>query len=292
VSLPEGVETYDSLGIPLAPGRENWTGDCPLCDAEGKFSVKATTSQFRCWSCEKSGNASVFAEEFWAVLDAQTKDYGPLAAERGLEETTLMQWGFCWNPYNARWYCPGYNESKTIRSLYRYDKKPGSDKWGLMATKGLTQQMYGVHLYDRRKENVTLTEGVWDAMKIWEVFSRHKMDDGRPVRTASNRNNLLSETNVIGLPGCTTFFPKWAKLIAGKHVMILFDNDHERVHKNTGKTIQSSALLGIKRLIEVVSGGKNQPASISYLMWGETQDYYSADQQHGFDVSDAFEEGV
>jgi hypothetical protein len=169
--------------------------------------------------------------------------------------------------------------------MYRY-AKTRDGKRRLQGTTGLSQQMYGVNLYDGSKEHVMIAEGAWDAMALWEHMATCRWNDDRLVSTASSQN-LLAQTNILGLPGCTTFFPKWGKLLAGKIVTVMFDNDHERIHPSTGKVIASGALMGMHNLIDKVAGTANQPKEIHYLRWGDEQDYWTKDLPHGYDVTNA-----
>ena len=286
VDVPDGIAPYLSLGVDLTKNRDEWSGECPLCGDNGKFSVVESTSVFHCWSCEAKGNSTSFVEQLWAVLDEGTKSYTDLAAERKLQPDTLMQWGFVWNPMNSSWYCPGYNESGVVRNLYRYAAtKDGKRR--LMGTTGLSQQMYGINLYDSKKKHVMLTEGAWDAMLLWEHLGQCRWENERLVRTASS-GNLLVDTSVIGLPGCTSWYPKWGKLLRGKVVTIMFDNDHERVHETTGKAIPSGALGGLRRIISSLAGTPNQPKEVHYVKWGDEQEYFTRELPHGYDITDAF----
>ena len=283
--VPKGLAPYISLGVELSQGTtDNWIGDCPLCSSEGKLSVEATTSKFRCWSCEAGGNASVFVELLWKALDDLTTDYTGWAEELQLEATTLMQWGAVWNHLISRWCMPGFNESGNVRNLYRYAAIKGG-KRTFLGTSTLGQQMYGVNLYDAKKKHVMLTEGAKDAMRLWEHLGQCRWKEENLVRTASS-GNLLADTNVIGLPGCTTFYPKWGNLLAGKQVTIMFDNDHDRPHPESGKTIESGALQGIKRLVRALTSSSTPPENIHYIRWGDVQDYYRKDLPHGYDIGD------
>ena len=191
---------------------------------------------------------------------------------------------------NSCWYCPGFNESGIVRNMYRYARLSSSGKMGLMGTTGMGQQMYGVNLYDARKPHLILTEGVWDAMALWEVFRQCRWNDENGlVHTASNKQNLLATANIVGLPGCTTFLPKWGKLLAGKIVTFMFDNDLDRKHKETGKDLKSEALAGIRRVLDIVGGTNSQPKEVHYLKWGDERDYFSNDLPHGFDVRDSIQ---
>ena len=282
---PEALEPYYCHGLDLQPRGEEYVCDCPICDAEGKFSVNSKTGQAHCWACELRCNAESFAAKLWEKFDKSTTNYQPLASMRGLETTTVMEWGACWSPIRRLWMLPGYNVRGEVRNLYRYAK--AGEKMRLMGTKGMAHGLFGVNLYDKNKPNIFLLES-WDALMMWEKLRQLRWTDDGYKPTAGN-DNVLAEVNVLGLPGATSFRTQWAPLFAGKIVFLCLDNDHPRTAD--GRTIPSAGLSGTKRITSLLLSQKAPPADVRYLHWNSGgEDYHTSELPHGFDVTDAMRE--
>jgi len=280
--LCQGV-TFDSQS-----GEEH-VGLCLFCGGS-KFSVNEKKGMFRCLSCavgnEKGGgNAEVFIEKLWESLDSRTSDYNSLAVDRGLMPDTIMEWGCCYSPYRNCWMIPGYNTAGKVRQLYRYVRAGGKKR--PLGTTGLPHGIFGMSLYDPDKPTVYLCEGPWDGMALWETMKRGRWDEnGMPRETASNRN-MLSEANVIAIPGCTSFREQWCSLFSGKTVNLMFDNDLPALNKTTGALIPPGALLGLRRVVGLLTSYSKPPAVINYLHWGSGgESYYDPKLKSGFDVRD------
>ena len=280
---PEVLESYYCHGLDLESHGEEYSCECAFC-GEPKFSVNARTGLFQCWACQAKGNPETFIEQLWDAFDKTTTDYSRIAGMRGLEVETVMQWGLVWSPLRRMWMLPGYNVKGEVRNLYRYGLVNG--KMRLLATKGMPHALYGVNLYDKSKPNVFLCES-WDALSLWEVLRQSRWTDDGPKPTAGN-DNLLGDSNVLGLPGTSGFRQQWSQLFAGKIVFLCFDNDHPRVNKKTGAIVPSAGMEGAKRIAGILGGGKQPPSEIRYLHWNPSgEEYYSNELPHGFDVTDA-----
>ena len=97
---------------------------------------------------------------------------------------------------------------------------------------------------------------------------------------------MLTEASVLGVPGCLSFAEEWCTLFAGKAVVIMYDNDHDRIHPTTGKTIPAAAFQGVKRVAATLHGCENPPEAISYLAWGGQENHFDRTKKHGYDVRD------
>lgn len=288
---PDKLKSYLSLGMDLSyrEGDKEALGDCPWCGREGKFSIDTKTGLWRCLICgegsEKGGgNATRFLSKLWEVSYENTKmeDYGRLADDRGVEVDTLIRWGWAVSTITREWIIPGYNHNGKLLQLYRYARI--KDKRRLLATSSMSHQMFGVNLFDPKKPVVYLCEGPWDAMVLWETLAIAKETENGYSMTSSPSASLLSESNVLAVPGCTTFAEEWATLFKDRWVYILFDNDYPKRHPKTGKEIPPASLTGAKRTVRILSGSATPPEEINYLKWGE--DGYDPSLPDSLDVRD------
>ena len=290
---PKTLEPYLSSGLDLdwSDGEEA-IGECPFC-SKPKFSVNIKKGTYRCWSCatgtnKGGGNAETLMEKLWDAFDEDTKDYGRLASLRNLDASTLMQWGACFSYLRHCWMIPGYNIQGKVRQLYRYVKIKGKRR--LLGTKGLSHGLFGVGLFDKSKHTTYICEGPWDAMALWEVLSQSRFDvTGEKLEITHNiGGSLLADANVLAVPGCNVFKPRWSKLFDGQEVFLCYDNDHPLKNPKTGKVIKPGALLGL----ELVAKTLNKPKSIDYLHWGAGGDtYHNLGLNNGYDLCDAIGRG-
>lgn len=80
--LLEVIRNHVTLKEPRS-GHE-WTGDCPLCHAEGKFSFNAAKGIFKCWSCQDMKGSSAVS----FLMKGFSMDY--LAAVRELARQFMI----------------------------------------------------------------------------------------------------------------------------------------------------------------------------------------------------------
>ncbi len=104
--------------------------------------------------------------------------------------------------------------------------------------------------------------------------------------TSQVESSLLADTNVLAVPGCSSFPESWSTLFAEKHAFIGFDNDYPGVNKKTEQPIEPAAYAGMKRTCGVLSRANVLPASVSYLKWGADKGY-NPQLPDGYDVRDA-----
>lgn len=279
----EGLKPYTSHGIDL-PNKEKASGDCPFCGKEGKLGIVASTTEFRCVACTEHGNATVFVQKLWALSDKIKQDFSSLMKSRGyLDDTSLVHWQIVKSATTGEWLVPGYGADGPLRQLYRYVKTP--ERWSLFPTPTLNHQLHGVNLYDKKKSVVWLCEGPWDAICLWEVLGKTKMDEGGEfVATANPNASLLSDSNVLAAPGCNVFQESWLPLFAGKTVNLMYDSDHPKRHPRTGEIIPPAGYTGMMRVAETLAGAANPPAEINLLKWGEKG--FDPDLPSGRDLRD------
>ncbi len=277
---------FHGLDLTWSEGDKDAVCECPFCEKPDKFGIKIETGQYSCYRCKESGNINTFLQTLWDWSDKDTKEYKELSKNRKLlEPDTLMHWGVVQSFLTNGWMIPGYNISnKTIGQLYRYATVGGKQR--LLATSGLGHKIFGLNLFDSNKDNVYICEGPWDAMILWELLGQTKMTDRGLVPTGNPDVSLLSNSNVIAVPGCNVFDPKWCSLFEACTVCIMFDNDHPKVHSKTGKQIEPAGLSGTKRLASILSSSDTPPDSINYVQWGESGMPYELDMPDGYDLRD------
>jgi energy-coupling factor transporter ATP-binding protein EcfA2 len=302
VELPEVLRPYEAHGLDLSgykPGLKNVLTDCPFCGNDRSMSLLVASGVFRCYKCTREGskkgggNIYIFLRDLWALGAEQTTEdqLRLFAKERGLlSPETLRAWGAIVHPLTGEWCLPGYSPEGVLRQLYRYAKL--GDKYRLLATPGLPHQLHGTNaeLFDADKAMVYVCEGPWDAMALWEVAGKAKPANGALVQTGDKRSSLLGSGNVLAVPGCSTFLESWRPMFKGKSVVFLYDNDHPKPNKTTGKLMPPVGFEGVKRHAGHLLGEKEPPAQVQYLRWGNgNEDFAGFDPAlpSGYDIRDA-----
>lgn len=298
-STPEKLRPYEFHGLDLSWKNGDThavASECPFCGRSGKFNIVIATGQWRCVVCEEGndkggGNIYILLRKIWEMSFDQTTptDYRELAKNRTLEDSeTPMRWELAKSILTGEWLVPGYGLDGTIKTLYRYSSN-GSRK-ALLATPTLGHYMTGLNLFDKKKKTVMMCEGVWDAMPLWEQLGKCKMTENGLALTANPDASLLSTANVLSFPGATTFKEQWCELFKGKEVILMAQNDHERItkHPKTGKRIvaKPASFHGMKKIAELLTKSSTPPELIKILWWGDKG--YDESFKHGFDVRDVF----
>ena len=266
---PEQLRPYTFHGVNLQqPDSKESVGDCPFCGKEIHFYIEVATGKWHCKSCGDSGNAVTFLRKLWKLSDENTTDYIDLAEDRKLLfPETVMHWGCARSILTRKWLIPGYNSKAKLCQLYQYVETAKGKQ--LLPTPTMGHQLHGVNLY-KSKPQVFLCEGPWDGMVLWEMLAHAKPDaEGNLVTTSNQDASLLSDANVLAVPGCTVFSKNWLPLFFGKVVNLMYDNDHPCKHPKTGKTIQPAGYHGMVRVAGILSAAKKPPTEIKYLKWEE-----------------------
>lgn len=299
LETPDTIRVYQFHGVNVdyKQHAKEALGDCPFCGREGKFSIDVETGKWRCFVCisgsEKGGgNAYTFLQRLHEVSLNRKTDYSALARDRGLlDPETLKHWEVCKSIGTGDWLVPGYNPRGAICQLYRYLKDRETGKMRLMATPTLGHQMYGVHLWDPKKPDVWICEGVFDAMSLWEIMGlTRKRNDGSIVQTPEPGNSIRAKTNIVAVPGCNVFPEVWCPLFEKKRVVLAFDNDWPRKHPETGADIEPAGQAGMKRISQLFAVmGEDKPKEIKHLCWGKVAGY-DPELESGYDVRDWLKE--
>lgn len=283
------TKPYRFHGIDLSwkDGDKDAMADCPFCGRPDKFSVEVKTSKAQCLKCTKGCNSRQFIQWLWKQSDdAQyvTDGYKELASERGLLYTeTLMRWGVCSSTLTDNFLVPGYGVTKKLNQLYKWMNI--KDRMCLLPTPTLGHAIHGMSEYSLDKDCVFICEGPWDGMVLWELLNCAKETDDGLSPTSNPSRSILSNSNVIAVPGVTTFPQSWSKPFADKIAILMFDSDHPRKHPKTGKLVAPAGLGGVKRVAGILANSKEPPKEIRYLRWGK--DGYDPKQPSGYDLRDA-----
>lgn len=287
---PEAIRPYKFHGVDFTGNAgQQWLGVCVFC-GKVKFYINETNGKWDCKGCAQHGNFTDWMRLLWKKGDEQTNDYNELTKARGLlYPDTLMQWGVVKSPLTGEWLVPGYNVGKALTQLYRYVKL--GDKYRLLATPTIGHAIHGVNLFDPTKPDVHILEGPWDAMIWWETLKYTKRDStNKLVRTANINASLLKTVNVLAYPGANVFQEKWAELLRGKNLTLLYDNDYPNDKLKPEPPITRCAGTdGMIRVCQVLAKAENKPETVSYLHWGDAG--FDLSLPSGYDIRDAIKNG-
>jgi hypothetical protein len=170
------------------------------------------------------------------------------------------------------WLVPGFDVKGKIYQVYKRIHKieKGEWVWRLLPTPGIWSdgKGHGLHLpaldFDPERPNIVVCEGPWDGMVLWETWDK---GDGH-------------NTNIIAIPGCTTWRDEWTELCRGKCVMLMYDSDHPRQFTPGGRESRAG-YDGMVRIAKRLSGIAQ---SVRWLCWGS--DGYDPEKKSGWDVRD------
>lgn len=297
--VPEALRPYIFHGVRLdwSNGGQEAIGDCPFCLKEGKFYVDVSKGLWKCFVCSEGnehggGNIYTFLRKLWDYSDKKTneQEIQSLAKERGLLYLeTLNLWGVCKSITTGNWLVPGFNREGHLNQLYQWILDKKTAKRRLLPTPGpeLGHQLHGVDLYQASKSKVFVCEGPWDAFVLWELLRCSKyesgVDGGGSLISTSNESiSLLSDSNVLAVPGCNVFLAGWSKLLEDKEVYLMFDNDYPP---------SLAGYKGMKRVAQMLSSNSEcHPKLVKYLNWSKLDSGkdggYAASLVSGYDIRD------
>lgn len=269
---PDKLRPYIFHGVSLDSQGTHAIGDCPFCGRDGKFSVDIGTGLWRCWVCQAGtanggGNGLVFARLIHASASRderyRSSFHAAVAADRRLlSPDTAAAWGMA-RAADGTWMIAGYGPDGKLDQVYR--RVNGR----LMPTPGIwtVGKAHALHLpetdFDPQRPNIVITEGPWDGMALWEVWPRDQT------------------TNIIAVPGCTTWRDEWTELCRGKCVTLLFDSDHPHEAIPGSGRISRAGFDGMARIAKRLSGIAQ---SVRYLKWGDGG--FDPSKPDGYDVRD------
>lgn len=275
---------FHGLQVEYPNGGEQGTATCPFCNRERKFYISIADGRWSCKVCatgndKGGGNVYTFLRQLWEVsARAGADDLRTLAEDRSLLDVeTLTKWGVVQSHLTGEWLVPGYAvEGGGLNQLYRYvPSMKDEGRHVLLTTPTLNHQLHGYQLFDKKRDAVWITEGPWDGMALWEVL-QHSKD---------------RESNVLAVPGCGTWNPKWGEALAGKWVTLLYDNDHPKEDEQ-GRVIEPAGYVGMRRVAKLLLAQPIPPKGIRYLAWGGAAKDHDPELRAGFDLRDWLCEGA
>lgn len=267
-----------------------YEGECPGCD-KPVFRVDPATGVYNCRSCKVSGNLYTFIRWIHELGTKAHQSNGRTYAQKLqefasnrslLSPETLKHWGVFLHPVTHKWAIPGYDARGEIMNVYTFDVPKPGDKPRLMSTAGCEHQLFGMHLFDRRKGNVWVCESVWDAMVLWEVI-QHTKSTAKGYHYTQDRNlSMEPSTNVVAVPGSNVFKDHWCEILNHKRVTLLYHSDHPKELSNGQLYIAGH--WGLRNCVKMMAVNDCTTESVHYLHWGEQG--YDPDRKSGYDVRD------
>lgn len=284
--IPRALKPYMFHGLDLQyKDGQQAVCECPFC-GRAKFYVHPDSGLWQCRVCQtgsSKGGGNIYT--FLRALHAAGPPAKPeVAAARKLKPETLAAWGVVTSVITGEALVPGYGPDGKLNQLYRYAYNREAGKHLLLATTDLHHQLHGMNLWDAKKPTVYVCEGPWDGMALWETLNTVKVVDGRPVLTGNPAASLGAGANVIAVPGCNVFDPKWAAALGGKRVALMYDNDYPKFNRASGKELPPAGLAGMKRAAGILGQATEPPAEITYLHWGDGG--FTRNYPDGFDARD------
>ena len=271
---------YYVFGVELEPSGNQLLGNCPFCYEDQQtpaptFFVNEETGQWMCKRCGRESNCYGFMDMFnqWCFERTPESIYQELADNRGLTKNTLAHCQVSYNPLTQDYLIPSKTkESKYLTNLYRYTWESTKQKYLIKsAPEPCNQQIYGLETLSKQSI-IILTEGHWDRMVALEMLSFLRPTDresqswptnlhGTPQIKLKGRQDFSPESNplfkefcVLGLPGATSFNESILKVLRGKNVIYIRDND-------------AAGEQGEAKLISMVQQGNTQPTNFYCLRW-------------------------
>lgn len=183
---------------------EQARGRCPFCDRERKFFVNPKSKGWDCKVCGKQGGFHSFLVQRMEVYQGFFR--GPvavkLAKDRGVSVKSLRAFGTGYNPAMGWYAIPLYDPKGNVVDIQRY-------RIGKQALSTTGRDFGCIQVNGENKTNrIWLTEGLWDACVLRDVFSKVGIED-----------------SIKGLAGANGFHQKLGFVFDDKEVMLPFDND-------------------------------------------------------------------
>jgi hypothetical protein len=272
-------------------GNEDAIGACPFCTGENKFFVNPTTGQYHCKTCSggpkagKNGGGNIY--NFMRGLHEESigttslPELELVAEERRVPVAARSRWGLVQSCIDREWMLPAYGPKNEVNQLYRWSKL--GDKRRLLATKTLDHCLFGTQFgfYTDRKP-VYILEGPWDAVAFEEQCLAYMLSSlTKTFVKCFPEDSFRTQIHILGVPGCETFRDDWLPYFQGREVFLLYDNDHPRINKKTGKEIPSAGLSGMKMAARKL---RDIAKVVNYLHWDDKG--YNEELPSGYDVRD------
>lgn len=108
--------------------------------------------------------------------------------------------------------------------------------------------------------------------------------DGK-YRLSLPKRSLIYQCDIIGVPGCNGFNPKWLELLEDRDVNIVYDSDHP---KENGHGTFTPGYDGMQKVLGLIHEHGQYPTSVCCIHWGDNG--YDATLPDGYDARDLFKE--
>ncbi len=291
--VPDALKPYRFHGVDYVIKGHEAVAECPQCgDDSGKFSIHTERGTYNCFKCAFKGNPIEFLR--WLYEQSTGRDnstaLSDLARERKISYPgTLKSWGLAVSTLSSAFILPAYDVGGKLVQLYKYTTVEGKKRF--LATPTFTHGMFGANLLPKRGthyEHIYLAEGPWDGMIWWET-AQLCGKSGTEYTATTGSDNLLANSAVLAVPGCNVFPEAWSQFFAGKHVHLLYDNDHPKTNPKTKSEVGMQGLKGMQKVVTVLSKHAEPPRSIEYLTWGE--EGYSEKFPTNYDIRDHISSG-
>jgi hypothetical protein len=283
--LPEKIKPFVFHGMIVAHGKKESKSDCPICGREDHFFIKTATGQYDCKRCGSKGNIAVFLATLWELSyeKTTTKDYAPLAKERGIPASELREWGVAKSIIGDDWLIPAYNTDGKLANVYKV-VKDHEGKWRALGTPGCKAHPFGTALLNKNQTFVYVTEGPWDGMAWRDALKQTRLKkDGGFVKTQDESRAMIQTHGVMSSPGAGTFNEDWFDHLQDLDAAFLcYDNDHPK--KTPAGNIIKPGWDGMKRVVKLCSESAKQPRELYRLTWGPKG--YDTELPSGYDLRD------
>lgn len=286
---PTQIKPYVFHGVEIyGQADEEHIGTCPFCNSDDKLYINEATGQYECKSasCGEKGNSYTFIRKLHELsLEGCKKEwYEQLSAQRGVAPEFLRKWGITESFITGEVIIPSYSIKRNIVNLGAWLKDDKTGKRILYGTPTLKQGLFGLGNWNDEAENVIIAEGPWTGSAVYQMLHNCKGDlltpTGKLIPTRNRKEALVSNFNVVGVPGCGSFRDIWAPMFADKNVIVGFDNDEP----NT-TTKKCAGWEGTARTGRLLTQNGHSPKSVLAVMWGSNGN--DPLLKKGFDFRDA-----
>lgn len=226
------LPSFEFLGVDFSKTTQKMAiGSCPFCGKDKHFYLyERSTGKWDCKKCGDHGNLYSFIRKYheWALSQTDISHYDPLEEARGIPYTEYVAHQLI--NYDTYWYIPIYNLKGELVGL---------KKWvdNLYLTPNTTQHLFGGWKLNVDGDPTTLPpiyfcEGEWDSIAFEWL-----------------RSTVGQDCVVVGTPSATMLKDEWLKLLKGRDVKLLYDND-EAGRKGRDKAI--AILQGLGCTVQVL----------------------------------------
>lgn len=227
-------------------GSNQVIGRCPFCGGNKKFFVNPETKKWDCKVCNHNGGYQMFLHQ---IVEHGQENFTKakaeaLSAKRGISVETLEHFGVGYNPVNETYLIPVWDENQKEIYNIRIYRKDGV----LMNSAGCKSALFNWWNLSKHFKTIWLCEGEWDSMVMHELLER---------------NELHTDTIVLGVPGATTFKAEWTGYFKNKMVHVVYDNDHDKTDKK-GIFRPGAGKLGAQKVDDNIH---NLTRSIDFVHW-------------------------